>query len=277
MKFISAYLLAATVVESGSYEEEYYIEEDPEFAEFMEEGGDELIGEYVDIEVPTGGTAGSTSFSGDEFCEDWLSAFVRPIEYLEIYNTIASYSYTYPSTEDDSGWTGFVASNDTSKLIPVKVDELVESGSGKHVNMWFAEFLLQPWHNQSLGLKGIYIPSTVAFMCKGNYPVQGYGVFDYNNTQSSVFRPSIGGTQSGCYYASYENQWTGGKGVNNQSGDFILVYNVDAFKAFLSNLTRDQFRDLMDGRMLALAACHVEKDKVQGQTDWSDNDDYHGE
>ena len=278
VQFVSAYMLAAVAVESGEYEEEYDIYEDLEFAEYMEEGGSDLVGEYIELETPTGGTSDG-SFSGDQFCDDWLSAFVRPIEYLEIYNTIAGYSYTYPSTEDDSGWSGFIAHDSSNKLIPIRVDELVQAGtSGKHVNMWFAEFLLQPWHGQSLGLKGVYIPSTVAFKCKGNYPVQGYGVFDYGSTQPQIFRPSITGSQAGCFYATYENQWTGGIGSNMQSGNFILVYNVDAFKTYISNLTRDQFRDLLDGRMLALAACHIEKNKVAtGTTDWSDNDDYHGE
>ena len=52
MQIVSAYLLAASAVDSGNYDEEYYIDPAYDFQEYMEIGGDDIVGENINITAP---------------------------------------------------------------------------------------------------------------------------------------------------------------------------------------------------------------------------------
>lgn len=284
MKFISAYLLAATVVETGSYEEEYYIEEDPEFAEFMEEGGSEIVGDYIELLPPTGGSAGAATFSGDEFCEDWLSAFVRPIEYAQIYDAKAGISPTYPDTGDESDWADFkTVQSLVGEVTPIAefFDNKVYANTNKHANVWFAAVQLEhpsvPNNRLEFGLWGVYMPSNVQFKIKENHPIQGYSVFDVRDKQGNIYYPTTSSNYNWYRKRYVDGAFVENSGTSNIMTNFVLVYNVDAFKAYLENMSTATIDSFLSNTYFVLAECNVKKDKVQGQTDWSDNDDYHGE
>lgn len=284
MKFISAYLLAATVVETGSYDEEYEVYDDPEFAEEMEEWGSEAVGEYIELKPPNDGEG---SFSGDQFCEDWLAAFVRPFEYMQIVEAKAQKTGTwYPSTDDDSDWissppamaNGFYTNeNNVIKLIPEYLDEELEGMSlHKHVNLWFVSvsyFNNNIQTSRYFKVYGGYVASG-GFRCTGNYPTQGFMSCSLENTGGASWNFSQ-------YAISHQvdayQRWLGGSGTYNK-GNFILVYNVDAFKDYLERLDFNNAINLASNYFL-LAECNIkkEKDPSTSTTDWSDNDDYHGE
>lgn len=279
MKFISAYLLAATVVETGSYDEEYYIEEDPEFGDYMDEGGDELIGDFIDISAPTGGTSDG-SFSGEQFCDDWMAAFTRVFEYSQIRDEIiGATNLQYPSTEDDSDWAGFTVNYAGAEgLIPVRLDAYVYANYGKHINMWVASCQEGTYFGREFHLWGAYIDQA-SFQCKGNYPRQGYAVFDsYNSPAHGTYQDSRewhgrAVNADGVTYGS-----SMGNAISANASQYVLVYNVDAFKEYLSGLDATNANGLANS-WFVLAECNIKKDKAptQGATDWSDNDDYHGE
>lgn len=278
IQVISAYLLAATAVESGNYSEDYEIDVDEDFADYMTEGDQEIVGDYIELSAPTGGSS-SGSFSGNQFCEDWYSAFVRPIEYMTIYANRFSQSDAYPDPNNEDDWTSFVyGTTADSDMIPNALDDLVsENTSGKHINMWFASITVEPWENKRLHLSGVYIPRNVGFQLLSNDPTHGYGVFRLANNTGNIYIPNFG------YNYNYTGKRYEASGfvlnsqATGQAGTFILVYNPDVFLSYLETCDRSFFQGI-SGAMFALAECNIKKEKHQtsGVTDWSDNDDYSG-
>ena len=278
MNFASAYLLAASVVEDGNYSEDYEVDVDEEFADYMTEMDQEIVGDYVELSAPTGGSGNGQNFSGNQFCEDWLSAWVRPFEYRQIYDAKVSADLWYPSTEDDTEWqsetpqTGFYAYDGgwTNNLIPVFLDNEIVTNNNKHINFWCANvgiFL----NSRALYMYGAYV-DRASFKCVQNYPRQGYAVFEIGLTTGTIYK-----NQYAKYHGLSATQFNGNAGSNNLA-NFILVYNVDAFKTYLEGLDAATCLSLINS-YFALAECNIKKEKHQtaGTTDWSDNDDYHGE
>ena len=275
---ISAYLLAATTVESGNYDEDYEIEDDPDFVDYMEEGDQTLIGDFIDIDAPLGGSGNGLNFSGEQFCDDWMAAFTRVFEYSQIRDEIiGATNLQYPSTEDDSEWSNFTGGSQ-NKLVPEYLDDYVYTNYGKHINMWVASCQEGGYFGRTFQLWGAYIDQA-SFQCKANYPTQGYAVFDSYNLPAT-------GTYQDC------REWFGravnadgvtytssaGNRISTNASRYILVYNVEAFKTYLSGLDATNVNNLASS-WFVLAECNIKKEKTptQGVTDWSDNDDYHGE
>lgn len=277
MKFISAYLLAATVVETGSYDEEYEVYDDPEFAEEMEEWGSEAVGEYIQLKPPNDGQG---SFSGDQFCDDWYVAFERPIEYGKIFSDITGHyaDACFKDVNDPDKWTGFTWTGDT--LIPEYADQKVYAQCGKHINFWAMGWCalngrLEPrvW--------GAYMGENGALRCVGNYPTLGY--IDFNLSYTG----NVQMLGNGATYVAIS------RGINEDTGAWYtdwayeqyavttlrLVYNVDAYKDYLERSEQSQhYSTNLVGVHYILAECNIKKEKEpSGTTDWSDNDDYHGE
>ena len=282
LQVISAYLLAATAVESGQYTDDYDIDEDDDFADFMEEEVE--VGDYIPIDVPTGGSGNGQNFSGNQFCDDWYAAFVRPFEYANVYNKKMGYSQGYPDVNKPEQWTGFTHTSGT-KIIPVKLDELVNDATSKHINFWLASICLKtasPSGNQgykSLGLTGVYLPSTVSFEIRNNYPTQGYATFSFAYKRGDVVIPYFQSNYNWERRRYDDTEFTNSYLVNNKVS-YILVYNVSAFMTYLDGLSTSDLYDLLNDRLFALAECNIKKDwrkKTTSQTDWSDNDDYHEE
>lgn len=281
---ISAYLLAATAVETGNYSEDYEVEMDEDFIEYMVEEDQEIVNDYVELSPPTGGSGNGQNFSGNQFCEDWISAFVRPIEYSQMYMTKfqPNVAVTYPSTEDDTDWQGYVYGN-PAKLIPKYVDDLIYNHESKHVNMWFVTFTGQytGWHPYPMTARlfGTYVGSNVSWKCITNQPTKGYASFSFYDNHGDVYIP---GSSTLPYYSRQWNvsgSWATNSGQNYLPNAFILVYNVEVFKQYLDTLSEDDFYWLLYNYAFLLAECNIKKEKHQttGVTDWSDNDDYHGE
>ena len=276
---ISAYLLAATAVETGNYSEDYEVDMDEDFAEFMIEEAE--IGDYIALSPPTGGTD-PNNFSGNQFCSDWYSAFVRPIEYANIYNVKANYSTVYPSTDDPDAWTTFTDGNQfPNKLVPEALDYFVNQNTGKHINVWFASVGLDGVgvnDKKALGMTGVYMPSGVTFQIQGNYPTQGYATFTFQSREGTLYVPDTG---NGYNWEEVTYNATSGEFEShrrNRRYPYILVYNVDAFKTYLEGLSASTLFDLLNHTLFALAECNIKKEKhPTSVTDWSDNDDYHGE
>lgn len=268
MQIVSAYLLAASAVDSGNYDEDYDIDIDPSFEEYMDIAGDEIVGDYIELNAPTGGTEAG-SFSGDQFCGDWLSAFVCPIEYAKIYANKAGINPTYPSTSDESEWNGFIVVGPQGQphlgeYIPRVLDEEVYNDAGKHVNLWLATFAGYTQYNpddMQARLYGFYVGDNVSFKCVSNQPTRGFASF----SMTDIIGSDIG---QGAEYL-YSHGWiaTGGWGENygGQASfptTYILVYNVSAFKNYLNTMTADDLQSFLVNHLFALAECNVYKEKA---------------
>lgn len=285
LQVISAYLLAATAIDNGYYTDDYDIDEDDDFADFMEEEVE--VGDYIPIDVPTGGSGNGQNFSGNQFCDDWYAAFVRPFEYAKIYDTKKQNNVAYPNPNKEDDWTNYTTTQSmlgVVEQIPIYFDDQVVENIGKHINCWFASVRLDhpsnPNRRLSLGIWGVYMPSNVQFQIRENYPTQGYAVFDTSHKQGDIFFPKAG-TSYNWLRKTYINgtftDQTFGRGV---FGQFILVYNVEVFKTYLNSLSESDLDSFLSEKFFVLAECNIKKDwrkKTTSQTDWSDNDDYHEE
>ena len=263
MRAVSAYILAASVIETGNYSEDYDIEMDDDFVEYMTEGDQEIIGDYVELEAPTGGSGNGQNFSGNQFCEDWLSAFVRPVEYAQIYDAKANISPTYPSLEDTSGWADYTWDN---TLIPTFFDNQVVTHENKHINVWFGMVRVDHPLNVNarlgFGLWGVYMPSNVMFEIRENHPTQGYAVFNTNNKQGEIFYPVTSGSYNFAFRPYVNGEWTQG-GASNYVRQFIMVYNVEAFKTYLNGLSAASIESLISYIPFILANCNIKKERHQ--------------
>ena len=262
MQIVSAYLIAAAAVEEGNYDEDYDIYEDADFAEYMELGGSDLVGDFIELTEPTGGSGNGKNFSGDQFCDDWLSAWVRVFEYSQIRDSIKGTTLGYPSTEDETDWAGYTVNySGATDLIPKRQDAYVFNTCGKHINFWVASCQEGTYFGRTLQLWGAYIKNA-SFQCKGNYPRQGYAVFNSYNLPAQ-----------GTYYDSRE--WHGhnvnsdgtiatgsmGNRIGANAAQFVLVYNVEAFKNYLSGLDATNAEALANS-WFVLAECNVKKEKL---------------
>ena len=256
IQVISAYLLAATAVESGNYEEDYEIEDDEDFAEFMVEEGD--VGDYIELTPPNGATG---KFSGDQFCDEWLSAFTRLIEYAQIYDAKTGISPSYPDPGDESDWTGYKWDNVS---VPVFFDNQVVSHTSKHINTWFGMIRVDhptnPNNRLGFGLWGIYMPNNVMFQIKENHPTQGYAVFAVSSRQGDIYKPTTVSSYNFAFRMYKDGAWTDQSG-SNYVDRFIMVYNVEVFKAYLSGLSAGSIESLISYIPFILAECNIKKDK----------------
>lgn len=265
MQIVSAYLLAAKAVQEGEYSEDYEFIDDYEFQEFMETSDQEIVGDYLELSAPTGGTGNGKNFSGDQFCGDWLAAFVRPTEYAEIYVAKRGWSNVFPDPSGDAEiWAGYTVIG-TEKLLPEAVDDLVYQNTGKHANMWFANIKPQDAGgintSDDYSICGIYLPpSGILWKCKGNYPRYGYSEFTLNQGDSSGnwYLPNFGYNYNNSIRGYNHNgawTWAG----NNSLRPFYLVYNVDAFKTYLESLTAERVFEIISAAYFVLAECNVKK------------------
>lgn len=277
MRAVSAYILAASVIETGNYSDDYEINVDEDFADYMIEGDQEIIGDYITLDAPSGGSQPG-NFDGSQFCTDWTSVFVRPIEYMKIYAERFEQSPAYPDPNNESDWEGFVYGTTASAdLIPVMFDDLVYQNTGKHINFWCGGISITPWEGKGLWLTGMYVPKNVGFQLIGNDPTHGFGVFHLVNNTGQIYIPNLGYS----YNAANKGYSDTGFIINslgaNQKVRAIMVYNPDVFIDYLKVCDRSFFQSLT-GALFILAECNIKKEKHQtkGVTDWSDNDDYHG-
>lgn len=276
MNFVSAYLLAASVVEDGNYSEDYGVYDDVAFQEYMEIQDQDIVGDYIELSAPTGGT-GEGYFDGSKFCGDWLASMVRPIEYAQIYDAKVGQSPAYPDASDESDWEGYVYNN-TNILVPEYFDNQVVANTDKHINMWFAGVKPQANSNLRIALYGVYIPKNQSFRVVENHPIQGYTVLNIYEAQPTIYYPRY---SNQVYWCAKSYPWgtdTSGNIIRN----VILVYNVDAFKTYLENMDTATLANFLQANnanaatMFMLAECNISKErKKKGVTDWSDNDDYH--
>ena len=263
LQVISAYLLAASVVEEGNFEEDYDVDTSSEFEEYMEEYDQEIVGDYVEINTPTGGTD-PYNFSGNQFCGDWVSAFTRPVEYAQIAASKAGESINPPSTESDSDWSGFTVVVQTSYkgvLIPSALDQQVYNNGGHHINLWFASI---PYYPSTTGFApkiwGCYAGSSTFFKCITNIPQHGYASFSFSDRTGEV---EVGIND---WYSHAYNSITGSWDTNEGGqlplpNSFILVYNVNAFKAYLNTLSSLEVQNLIVDHLFVLAECNISRSK----------------
>ena len=128
-------------------------------------------------------------------------------------------------------------------------------------------------------LFGTYVGSNVSWKCITNQPTKGYASFAFYDNHGDVYIP---GASTLPFYSRQWNvsgSWATNSGQNYLPNAFILVYNVEAYKQYLDTLSEDDFYWLLYNYAFLLAECNIKKEKHQttGVTDWSDNDDYHGE
>lgn len=265
LQVISAYILAASVVEEGNYEEDYDIETDTDFAEYMEEGGEEIVGEYIDLTLPNNGTG---DFSGNQFCGEWASAFRLPIEYAEIYDAKKGNAGGYPDPTNTASWSGFNEIT-AGTFLPNYFDNKVYQETGHHINLWFGSIGLEGadiYHGKAIGITGVYLPPDVGFKLLGNYPTQGYALFSLVETMGEIYIPYISGSKNWEQRAYNGTQFTDQGAIPNtsytsQNLEFYLVYNPNQFKTFLSGLDAATIAQFIDKQNFVLAECNVSKDK----------------
>lgn len=273
MQIVSAYLLAASTVDDGNYDEDYDMYIDPEFEEYMELGGADIVGDYIELSTPTGGTQ-EGNFDGSKFCSDWLSAFTLPLEYAQIFANKGGYQIQFPSTGDASQWADYTVPFDwqteqiTEQLIPKWLDDDVYANTGHHINLWFVTTTLlgntQYPNTNGYGLAGVYLPSNIGWKIKANYPAQGYGVFEMSDAvyKSTYTASRTGHTESGNGIAKrYTNEgWkVGGTGTITQ---FVMVYNPDAFKRYLNGLDAATINQILNNTAFILAECNISKSRI---------------
>lgn len=258
MQIVSAYLLAASAVDSGNYDEDYDIGIDPSFEEYMEIAGDEIVGDYLELTIPTDGGAGN--FDGTKFCAEWLSAFIRPMEYFKLYKE--QYSYPAPAiTQDSPLWATY---NYQQQLLPQFLDNIVYGNSGKHINFWTAtisppnRYLSQDL--VAVKMWGAYVGRNVSWKVASNEPTHGFVSFyyDHNGSDISVCDPTDE------YFNGYNSQgWDNNFGSHNSlEPTFILVYNVPLFKRYLSTLNFEEMGGFLANHHFALCECNVSKSKA---------------
>lgn len=257
LQVISAYLLAASVVETGNYEEDYDVDVDQDFVDYMYEEGDEIVGEYLDLTVPSDG--GNGNFDGTKFCGEWLSAFIRPMEYFALYK--AKVGYPAPAiTENSPLWATY---NYQQQLLPQFLDNRVVSNSGKHINFWTATIsppnpaLMQDL--VAVKMWGAYIGSDIAWKVASNEPTHGFVsfYFDHIGSDISVCDPTDE------YFNGYNSQgWDNNFGSHNSlEPTFILVYNVTVFKNYLNSMGNEELGHFLANHHFALCECNVSKSK----------------
>lgn len=262
MQIVSAYLLAASAVDSGNYDEDYEVDIYDDFAEYMELGGDDIVGDYIDFSVPTGGSE-SGAFSGDQFCGDWLSTFIHPTEYAQIYYEkmqISNPSMVDPNNE--SQWTGFKYNN---QFVPSYLDNIVYQNTGKHINTWMGRVTPNVSMGESstgYGLTGVYMPKTAMFLCTGNYPVYGYATFKIDSN-SDIYVINVNGkneVRSG--YGNISPTSWDTNGVMDSYKPFLMVYSVKNFTNYLNSLDATRVREVISQGNFILADCNVSKSKA---------------
>ena len=274
LQVISAYLLAASVVEEGNYEEEYDIEIDQEFVDYMNEEAE--VGEEIELNVPTGGTE-IGNFDGSKFCSDWLSAFELPIECGKIFAEKSGLSMQFLDAGNSGEWSGFVVPFEwqretfAEKQIPHWLDDDVYAQTGHHINMWFASLTLSDQSHMysdtnAYNITGVYIPSNESFKMTANYPTQGYAVFEmkdgiYTPTYTATNKSS-GLVQSGNVLGKrYFNDGTWSVGGVRELHEFIMIYSPNAFKNYLSRLDAATIQSILSAKEIILAECNISKSK----------------
>ena len=277
MRAVSAYILAASVIETGNYSEDYDIEMDDDFVEYMTEGDQEIIGDYVELEAPTGGSGNGQNFSGNQFCEDWIAAFILPFEYADIFTeNNPSWFGGHPSTEDESDWAGFTnqswVGSTNAKIWAKFIDDDVYSHTGHHINVWFARLRFDSVYKvgYSIEITGMYVPSNVGWKVNGNYPQQGYMISRLADNNGSLYVPIIYQTGSSSRYCLFGNPYSqsgftsysfnGESASFIDNNNFILVYNVEAFKTYLSGLSTETLRGFANS-IFMLAECNISKER----------------
>lgn len=258
MRAASSYILAASVVEEGNYEEDYDVDMDQDFVDYMYEEGEELDGQYIDLEPPTGGT-GTGYFDGTNFCGDWISAFARPIEYFQAYVNKAGLS-SYVISEDSSLWSEYVYLPNGA-LIPNYLDNIVYTNSGKHINFWLASISqISGRTDVAVKLWGAYVGNNVSWKCVSNQPTNGFISFSFDYTGTASLSDN-----SNEYYKLYfadTGEWTTQQGFRNELPQtFILVYNIAAFKNYLNRMTAEDMRYFLLNHLFALGECNISKEK----------------
>ena len=275
MRAVSAYILAASVIETGNYEEDYDVDVYDDFAEYMTEEDQEIVGDYIELSAPTGGSS-SASFSGDEFCEDWVVSFMRPIEYWEIYNELygtVTAGYTLPDVNNADDWTGYVVGSSTT-LIPDSIDDDIYANVDKHANLFIAEIGCSS-AGYEIGMTGFYLSENVGWQIIANNP--RYGFASVNSTPNTSVYFYNNHVQPYGAMKRKTTAWSAGSSAKYMK-PLVLVYGIDNFKAYLATLSDSDFVTFMNGHAFILANCNVSKEKrpTTGVTDWSDNDDYSG-
>jgi len=238
--------------------------ENKTFAQYMVAQDQAVVGQYVNIKAPTGGSD-SNSFTGNEYTTDWMKAFARPIEYASAYQQkFTSVNAKYPDVNNISDWSGYNHGN-ASVLVPKIADDQIYNNLGKHVNMWFTRVNGrnngQYVNPISFYIFGVYVPETgAAWKCVSNSPNNGYAVFSFNTSTTGIYIP--GGSQFPFKGRSWEpgGYWGSGYGSAYIPGNFILVYNVDEYKAYLNTLSDGEYRAMIDNYAYLLAECNIPTD-----------------
>ena len=265
MQIVSAYLLAASAVDGGNYDEDYDLWTDPQFEEYMDIGGDDIVGEYVEINPPSDGGAGN--FDGTKFCSDWLAGFNLPLQMAKIFANNKGFSTIFPSSENVSDWSGFKVWDEVpdyrQQLIPQALDTQCVNNSGKHINMWFVGFPNYPRYGEQNFAPfawGMYAGSNVSFRCVSNQPTNGLASFS--------FQGITGDTGYGLEGYWYSHQWNANgtwatgyyAGKERLPQNFILVYNTKVFLEYFARQSITEQNRLLN-QMYLMAECNVDKSK----------------
>ena len=234
--------------------------ENTTFADYMKQQDQAIVGEYITLNTPRGGS-NPNSYSGLGIYDDWLASFIRPIEYMKIYARRFSQSAAYPDALNLAEWTNFTYPIGTNTLIPEYLDSLVYAQSNHHINMWLASIGLEPWTGKGLCLTGLYVPEGVKFMVKGNYPEQGYARFNMVETDGTIYMPNFANSYNWLNKAYNNNGFVQNSGGANRQTWFTLVYDVDLYKEYLETCDRSVFQGLSLGGLYVLAETNVPKHK----------------
>jgi len=259
---VNVYANGADVAQSANCGEA--VCENQSFAQYMETQDQNIVGTFVNIKAPTGGN-NADSFTGLGYYDDWRKAFARPIEYASVYQQkFTSVNATYPDVKNVSDWNGYHHGN-ASVLVPKIADDQIYNNQSKHVNMWFTRVTGkdngQYVNPISFYIFGVYAPETgIAWKCVTNRPASGYAVFSFDTNTTGIFIP--GASQFPFKGRSWDpnGYWGGAYGAGYIPGNFILVYNVEAYKEYLNTLSNGEYRAMIDNYAYLLAECNVPED-----------------
>lgn len=184
----------------------------------------------------------SPSGNGSAYDTNWLLSFIRPMLYA---GTVYP-SCTFPS---NSQWNDYKSSMTNNLLTPIYLDNNVLNNVNKHVNFWINKYGTQYWtgNREEVSMCGFYIDPV---SCKGkvvsNSPTLGFATI---TIQGTYYRQPVRakGFKSG--------NWTSAAGGSNAPTNFLLVYCVEDFLAYLSTLGSQNGSQLLNNNFFIFANC----------------------
>lgn len=184
---------------------------------------------------------------GSEFDDNWLEAFIKPMNIVEAINYLAP-----TPTPTVSQWENDYIYVPDDTLIPDLIDAEVYSAVHKHVNIWITQFQTSA-SNARVAMWGSYIDPSMDWEVTVNDRDHGYarliprGTFYSPHYKARWYQVS---QFAGSYDAVY------GPGSSTPT---ILIYDQESFINYLGDMTVAQAQAFFDDKFVVFSNGSIEK------------------